>query len=255
MSDKYKPPFKPKFGDIIENGWASERNPHRKGIFIRKKRYSGRVNPGLHWVLTDGKGDLWELPIDKESKIRWVGTYVVESEVLAQLQADNAQLEKQHEEDAGVHCSDKITLEKFEEDNCELKAENAQLQAVVDKLPDKTKEALLTYRLEYTFASENPMDATRYRLVELLTPEGEPIDTGRREIDYLVDHILFKMGWKEKEAAGAADNNPPAAPTEPENGPGTQTDGKYDSEAAKIIREHYREATARTEELIKKRKR
>lgn len=40
-----------KFLDIVENGWASEDNPHRVGIFIRKS--------GHHFQMTDGKGDFW----------------------------------------------------------------------------------------------------------------------------------------------------------------------------------------------------
>ena len=40
-----------KFGDILENGWASEDNPTRFGIFVRK------VSKG--YELTDGKGKFW----------------------------------------------------------------------------------------------------------------------------------------------------------------------------------------------------
>jgi hypothetical protein len=51
-----------KFGDIVENGWASERNPTRVGFFVREgHRPLGRMNPGRYWQITDGKGKFWEL--------------------------------------------------------------------------------------------------------------------------------------------------------------------------------------------------
>ena len=40
-----------KFGDILINGWASEDNPSRYGIFVKK------VSKG--YELTDGKGKFW----------------------------------------------------------------------------------------------------------------------------------------------------------------------------------------------------
>lgn len=54
-----------KFGDIIENGWASERNPIRFGIVIKVK------DKTIH--LTNGEGKFWDLCFDKESKIEIVG--------------------------------------------------------------------------------------------------------------------------------------------------------------------------------------
>ncbi len=50
-----------KFGDIIENGWASERNPIRFGIAIRVKE--------KYIECTDGEGKFWELVFDSKSKI------------------------------------------------------------------------------------------------------------------------------------------------------------------------------------------
>lgn len=44
--------FNPKFGDICENGWASDKNPHKRGIFVEMV--------GNHFRFTDGKGEFWE---------------------------------------------------------------------------------------------------------------------------------------------------------------------------------------------------
>ena len=50
----------PKFGDILENPFASTDNPHKKGIFVKEFRRTGKLNPGLIWELTDGNGNFWE---------------------------------------------------------------------------------------------------------------------------------------------------------------------------------------------------
>lgn len=49
-----------KFGDTIINHWASENNPHRKGICVRM------ISRGIQ--VTDGNGEFWELVNDAESK-------------------------------------------------------------------------------------------------------------------------------------------------------------------------------------------
>lgn len=49
------------FGDIVENGWASLRNPIRFGIVVK-------VN-AKDIDLTDGQGKFWKLVFDKQSKI------------------------------------------------------------------------------------------------------------------------------------------------------------------------------------------
>jgi hypothetical protein len=51
---------RPKFGDVIENGWASENNPTRRGYFVREFVRRGRLNPGRTWQITDGRGRFWE---------------------------------------------------------------------------------------------------------------------------------------------------------------------------------------------------
>jgi len=53
-----------KFGDIIINYWASEDNPHRRGIFVRYKKNLIQC--------TDGKGDFWKTTHDGKSKFRKV---------------------------------------------------------------------------------------------------------------------------------------------------------------------------------------
>lgn len=52
---------KPKFGDSMRNPWASESNPQRDGYFVRSKRVTGRLNPGLWYEMTDGQGKFWEM--------------------------------------------------------------------------------------------------------------------------------------------------------------------------------------------------
>ena len=49
----------PSFGDVVENGWASEDNPTRRGFFVRAFKVAGRMDPGLTWEITDGKGKFW----------------------------------------------------------------------------------------------------------------------------------------------------------------------------------------------------
>lgn len=49
----------PKFGDRLRNTAAGESNPHRDAFFVRKVRKTGRMNPGLWFEMTDGKGEMW----------------------------------------------------------------------------------------------------------------------------------------------------------------------------------------------------
>ncbi len=57
-----------KFGDIIENEWASETNPRRVGIYIGKKsNYLKTIS------LTDGNGDVWNLINDDSSRSVVIG--------------------------------------------------------------------------------------------------------------------------------------------------------------------------------------
>jgi hypothetical protein len=51
-----------KFGDIIENGYASERNPDKFGIVVKARGHS--IN------CTDGAGRFWDLVFDHNTKIK-----------------------------------------------------------------------------------------------------------------------------------------------------------------------------------------
>lgn len=50
----------PRFGDIVENPYASDRNPLKRLVFIRVVRRTGRFNPGTYYELTDTKGRFHE---------------------------------------------------------------------------------------------------------------------------------------------------------------------------------------------------
>ncbi|WP_323870033.1 hypothetical protein [Xenorhabdus szentirmaii] len=52
---------KPEFGDYMRNPWAGEGNPHRDGYFVKSKRVTGKLNPGLWYQMTDKKGKFWEI--------------------------------------------------------------------------------------------------------------------------------------------------------------------------------------------------
>lgn len=60
---------KPRFGDIVENGWASVDNPTRTGFFVRQGCRTGRMNAGPYVEVTDGHGKFWELPMDKGHRV------------------------------------------------------------------------------------------------------------------------------------------------------------------------------------------
>lgn len=59
-----------KFGDIVINHWAGEKNPHRKGIVVR-------IDPKSIYC-TDGNGDFWNVVNDKGSKTEKIGTILSE---------------------------------------------------------------------------------------------------------------------------------------------------------------------------------
>lgn len=58
---------KPRFGDLVENGWASEENPTRRGFFVREIRNGARRT----WEITDGNGKFWRCPLDSDHKLTW----------------------------------------------------------------------------------------------------------------------------------------------------------------------------------------
>jgi hypothetical protein len=51
----------PRFGDRVVNTAASDRNPTKQGVFVRRVVKSGTVNPGAWWELTDGQGHFWRV--------------------------------------------------------------------------------------------------------------------------------------------------------------------------------------------------
>lgn len=65
-----------KFGDIIENGYASKDNPRRTSIVVKARDHS--IN------CTDGNGDFWDLLFDAQSKIKLHGTALTEPARLSQ---------------------------------------------------------------------------------------------------------------------------------------------------------------------------
>jgi hypothetical protein len=81
-----------KFGDILENGWAGEGNPHKRGVYLWTFVRTGRLNPGKYSKVRHDDGKLGEWPIDAKSKTSIVGTifdvYQSEIEALKALLAE-----------------------------------------------------------------------------------------------------------------------------------------------------------------------
>lgn len=51
---------KPRFCEWIRGIWASETNPCRDGMYVETIKQTGRLNPGIWYRLTDGKGKFWQ---------------------------------------------------------------------------------------------------------------------------------------------------------------------------------------------------
>lgn len=62
-----------KFGDIIENGWAGPRNPHRVAMFIKHKKNT---------ILMTAKGEVWEQFHDKDNRNKRIGSIFENPELL-----------------------------------------------------------------------------------------------------------------------------------------------------------------------------
>jgi len=60
------------FGDLIENGWASEDSPRRRGYFVKEGVRRGRMNAGPFFLLTDGRGKFWEVSAGANSRLQVV---------------------------------------------------------------------------------------------------------------------------------------------------------------------------------------
>lgn len=89
-------PATPSFGDVVENGWASEENPTRKGYFVRSFKRIGRINPGLTWLITDRAGYFWEL------QPRVIGDKLTVTPLAAALEAQQARIAELEEENRGL---------------------------------------------------------------------------------------------------------------------------------------------------------
>ncbi|MGG3504703.1 hypothetical protein ABES58_04380 [Paenibacillus lautus] len=68
MNNQVKPKHNFKFGDLIENHYASEDNPRRIGIFVKK-------DSNGHFEMTDGKGKFW-LSANDNDKLVKVGSII-----------------------------------------------------------------------------------------------------------------------------------------------------------------------------------
>lgn len=64
-----------KFGDLVENGYASEDSPRRVSIFVRRGNRSGRINSGPYIQVTDGKGNFWEFSTSGNHKLSRAGQW------------------------------------------------------------------------------------------------------------------------------------------------------------------------------------
>ncbi|MGW8823418.1 hypothetical protein ACWGNU_14955 [Paenibacillus lautus] len=63
MNNQVKPKHNFKFGDLIENHYASEDNPRRIGIFVKKDSKG-------HFEMTDGKGKFWLSANDNDKLVK-----------------------------------------------------------------------------------------------------------------------------------------------------------------------------------------
>lgn len=63
-----------KFGDVIENHWASQDNPRRIGIYVK------RTTKG-DYEMTDGKGSFWRGAKDNEKLVK-VGSVIKEDGII-----------------------------------------------------------------------------------------------------------------------------------------------------------------------------
>ena len=59
----------PKFGEWLRGIYASESNPHRDGMYVRTIRRTGKLNPGVHYEVTDGNGKFWQYPAQSVERL------------------------------------------------------------------------------------------------------------------------------------------------------------------------------------------
>lgn len=85
-----------KFGDIIENGYASDSNPRKRGIYLWSFNRTGRLNPGKHVKLLHEDGKTGELLISADDNMTVVGT-IFDAKVSEDLAAKDAEIERLRE--------------------------------------------------------------------------------------------------------------------------------------------------------------
>lgn len=148
-------PATPEFGDIVENGWASEENPTRKGYFVRSFKRIGRMNPGLTWEVTDRAGRFWEVQPriigDRLTVTPQADALEAQQARIAELEGLNRQLEQSNTEmfalvdahvkaTAGVHAlADRYekALREISDLADECVVFDAENVAAVEAAPDK----------------------------------------------------------------------------------------------------------------------
>ena len=80
-----------KFGDIIENGYASDSNPKKRGVYLWSFNRTGRMNPGKHVKLLHDDGRTGELCISDDDKMTVVGT-IFDAKVSEAIAAKDAEI-------------------------------------------------------------------------------------------------------------------------------------------------------------------
>lgn len=66
---KLLPLPEPKFGEWLRGIYASESNPHRDGMYVRTIHRTGKLNPGIHYEVTDGNGTFWQYPAQSVERL------------------------------------------------------------------------------------------------------------------------------------------------------------------------------------------
>lgn len=98
---------RPRFGDIIDNHWAGEKNPHRFGIFLKAGHTPhGRMNSGRWWECTDGKRASWRLPVDDRKVVIPTPDHMHPRAALAAARNALAVLLERSEDAFVVRCGD-----------------------------------------------------------------------------------------------------------------------------------------------------
>ena len=85
-----------KFGDIIENGYASDSNPRKRGVYLWSFTRAGRMNPGKHVKLLHDDGRTGELLISDDDKMTVVGT-IFDAKVSEAIAAKDVEIAKLRE--------------------------------------------------------------------------------------------------------------------------------------------------------------